>query len=40
MIIKRMSEVYSAGDCVVTIAGLYDINPSGIEYHYQNAHEY
>lgn len=39
-IIRRMGEVYSAGDVVVTLAGLYDVNPSVIEYNYKYAHEY
>lgn len=40
MRLKRMGEVYSAGDVVVTIAGMYDVNPSAIEYSYEYAHEY
>lgn len=39
-IIRRMGEVYSAGDVVVTLAGLFDINPSAIEYNSSYAHEY
>jgi|APCry1669189204_1035204.scaffolds.fasta_scaffold36418_2 hypothetical protein len=39
-IVRRMGEVYSAGDVVVTIAGLFDVNPSAIEYNYKYAHEY
>jgi hypothetical protein len=35
-----MGEVYSAGDCVVTVAGMFDVNPSAIEYGYKYAHEY
>lgn len=40
MIIRRMGEVYSSGDCVVTLAGMFDINPSAISYNYKYAHEY
>ncbi|MEA4916547.1 hypothetical protein [Proteiniphilum sp.] len=40
MFLKRMGEVYSSGDAVVTLAGLYDINPSAIAYSYSYAHEY
>jgi hypothetical protein len=39
-IIRRMGEVYSAGDVVVTLAGLFDINPSAIDYNSKYAHEY
>jgi len=39
-IVRRMGEVYSAGDVVVTVAGLFDVNPSTIEYNYKYAHEY
>lgn len=38
--IKRMGEVYSSGDVVVTVAGMVDVNPSAIEYGYKYAHEY
>ncbi|MDD2345193.1 MAG: hypothetical protein RBS19_03265 [Bacteroidales bacterium] len=38
--VVRMGEVYSAGDVVVTVAGMHDVNPSSIEYNSQNAHEY
>jgi hypothetical protein len=38
--IKRMGEAYSAGDVVVTIAGMQDVDPSAIEYGYSYAHEY
>lgn len=38
--IKRMGEVYSSGDVKVTLAGLYDIDPSAISYGYKYAHEY
>jgi len=38
--IRRMGEVYSAGDVVVTVAGIYDVNPSAIEYNVKYAHEY
>jgi len=40
MRIRRMGEVYSSGDVIVTIAGMHDVNPSGIEYGYEYAHEY
>lgn len=40
MRIRRMGEVYSAGDCVVTLAGMFDIDPSEISYSYKYAHEY
>lgn len=40
MIIRRMGEVYSSGDVVVTLAGLYDINPTAIEYNYNYGHAY
>ena len=39
-IIRRMGEVYSSGDVVVTMAGMFDINPSAIEYNSTYAHEY
>lgn len=38
--IKRMGEVYSAGDVKVTVAGIYDFDPSAISYSYNYAHEY
>lgn len=38
--VRRMGEVYSSGDVVVTLAGLFDANPSAIEYGYEYAHEY
>ena len=38
--IKRMGEVYSAGDVKVTVAGMYDFDPSAISYGYKYAHEY
>jgi len=38
--IRRMGEVYSSGDVIVTLAGLFDANPSAIEYGYEYAHEY
>lgn len=38
--VKRMHEVYSAGDVTVTFKGIYDINPSAIEYNDSYAHEY
>lgn len=38
--VKRMHEVYSAGDVTVTLKGIYDINPSAIEYNSNYAHEY
>lgn len=38
--IRRMGEVYSSGDCVVTVAGLFDVNPSAIEYNRKYGHEY
>lgn len=40
MIIRRLGEVYSSGDCKVTLAGMYDINPSSIEYNRKYTHEY
>ena len=39
-LVKRMHEVYSAGDVTVTLMGIYDINPSSIEYNTSYAHEY
>ncbi len=38
--IKRMGEVYSSGDVTVTAAGMFDVNPSAIEYGYSYQHEY
>lgn len=38
--IRRMGEVYSAGDVTVTLPGMFDVNPSSIEYDYKYAHEY
>lgn len=38
--LRRMGEVYSAGDVVVTIAGMYDVNPSNIEYNSSYDHQY
>ena len=38
--IKRLGEVYSAGDVKVTVAGVYDFDPSAISYSYNYAHEY
>ncbi len=38
--LRRMGEVYSAGDVTVTIAGMYDVNPTMIEYNDNYAHEY
>jgi hypothetical protein len=38
--LKRMHEVYSSGDVTVTIMGIYDINPTSIEYNSSYAHEY
>lgn len=38
--IKRMGEVYSSGDVTVTVAGMFDVNPTAIEYGYSYAHEY
>ncbi len=38
--LRRMGEVYSAGDVTVTIAGMYDTNPTAIDYNYSYAHEY
>jgi hypothetical protein len=39
-IIRKMGEVYSSGDVVVTIAGMFDVNPSAIDYNYKYAHEF
>jgi hypothetical protein len=38
--IKRLGEVYSAGDVRVTVAGIYDFDPTKITYSYNYAHEY
>lgn len=38
--LRRMGEVYSAGDVEVSLAGLYDVNPSSIEYNSKYGHEY
>jgi hypothetical protein len=38
--IRRLGEVYSAGDVSVTLAGIQDIDPSAISYGYSYAHEY
>lgn len=38
--VRRMGEVYSSGDVIVTVAGMRDVNPSAIEYGYSYAHEY
>lgn len=38
--VKRMGEVYSAGDVTVTVAGIYDFDPLSITYGYQYTHEY
>lgn len=38
--LRRMGEAYSAGDCTVTLAGMFDVNPSAIEYNSTYAHEY
>ena len=35
-----MGEAYSSGDCVVTIGGIFDVNPNAIKYEYNYAHEY
>ena len=36
--IKRMGEVYSAGDVKATVAGIYDFDPSAISYGYKYEH--
>ncbi|MCL2328442.1 MAG: hypothetical protein FWC39_08005 [Bacteroidetes bacterium] len=36
--IKRMGEAYSAGDVIVTVAGMRDVNPDAISYNYKFAH--
>ncbi len=38
--LRRLGEVYSAGDVIVTLAGMFDVNPSAIEYNSKYAHEY
>ncbi len=38
--LRRMGEVYSAGDVTVNIAGMFDVNPSALEYNDSYAHEY
>ena len=38
MIVRRMGEAYSSGDCTVVIAGVFDINPTAIEYDSKHAH--
>lgn len=38
--LRRMGEAYSAGDVTVTVAGMYDVNPTAIDYNYNYAHEY
>lgn len=38
--LRRLGEVYSSGDVTVTLAGLFDVNPSNIEYNSKYAHEY
>jgi len=39
-IIRRMGEDYSAADVVVTLAGMFDVNPSKLSYGTENKHEY
>jgi hypothetical protein len=34
-----MGEVYTAGDVAVTLAGLFDVNPTAIEYGYEYDHK-
>lgn len=36
--ITNMGQVYDGGDVVVTIPGIYDLNPSSIEYGYEYEH--
>lgn len=36
--IKRLGEVYSAGDAKVTLAGIYDFDPVAISYGYKYEH--
>lgn len=36
--IKRMGEVYSAGDVKVTVAGIYDFDPTALSYGYKYEH--
>lgn len=38
--IRRLGEVYSAGDVTVTLDNNYNIDPSAISYGYEYAHEY
>jgi len=38
--VRRMGELYSSGDVTITVAGMFDVNPNGIEYGYEYAHEY
>ncbi len=38
--IQRMGEAYSSGDVVVSVAGMFDVNPSSVEYGYSYTHEY
>ena len=40
MRLRRMGEVYSGADSTVTIAGMFDVNPSGMEYGTDYDHEY
>jgi hypothetical protein len=37
--IRRCGEAYSAGDIIVTMGGISDVNPSAIEYDYTYTHE-
>jgi hypothetical protein len=37
--ILRNGQAYSAGDVIVTIRGMSDVNPSAIEYSYTYSHE-
>lgn len=37
--IKRMGEAYSAGDVVVTVPGMYDVNPNAVTYGYNYEHK-
>ncbi len=39
MIVRRMGEAYSSGDCEVTVAGIQDVDPSSIDYNYKYAHK-
>ena len=38
--IRRMGEAYSSGDVVVTINGIYDVDPTAIEYNQKYTHSY